>query len=334
MKTPFLTSRRLALLALAATANLLTSPARAESEKITGPHTHENLAVYIIHGEDRVKGKTYLTLQDALAQKKAVVRETGSVNQLVVENVSKDTDIYIQAGDIVKGGNQDRTLGTDLILESKSKVPIAAFCVEQGRWKQRGKESNQQFAAAADQVASKELKLAVKQKKGQSEVWKSVAETQTKLSGKLGERVNAPQSDSSLQLTLENKKVKASADGYITALGKAMEASPDAVGFAFAVNGKISSADVYGSHALFQKMWPKMLKAAAIEATAELEKGKSFESPTIGQVEAAIADAETGKASEENVTKRVKTVTRESKSNLLFETKDNDATVHRNYVVK
>jgi predicted DNA-binding WGR domain protein len=333
MKTPHLNSRRLALIALAALVSVVT-PARAESEKITGPRTHENLAVYLIHGADRVNGKTYLTLQEALAQKKAIVRETGNVNQLVVENTSDDADIYIQAGDIVKGGKQDRALGTDLILESKSKTPISSFCVEQGRWTKRGKESAEQFAGSADQVASKELKLAVKHKKAQGEVWKSVAEAQTKLSSKLAAPVAAPQSASSLQLTLENDKVKASADSYIAALGKAIDGAPDAVGFAFAVNGKISSADVYGSRALFQKMWPKLLKAAAIEAVAELEKGKSFEPPTIEKIEAAIADAETGKASEEKLTPRVKAVTRESKANVLFETRDKDATVHRNYVVK
>ena len=333
MKTPHLTSRRLALIALAAFVSSII-PARAESEKITGPATHENLAVYLIHGADRVKGKTYLTLQEALAQKKAIVRETGNVNQLVVENTSTDADIYIQAGDIVNGGKQDRALGTDLILESKSKTPIASFCVEQGRWTKRGKESSEQFGAAADQVASKELKLAVKQKKAQGEVWKSVAEAQSKLSGKVGAPVAARESTSSLQLTLENKKVKASADSYIAALGKTIDDAPDAIGFSFAVNGKISSTDIYGSHELFTKMWPKLLKAAAIEAVADAEKGQTFEPPTIEKVEASIADAETGKASEEKLTPRVKSITRESKANVLFETQDKDATVHRNYVVK
>jgi len=208
MKIPYLAPHRLAFIALAAFVSTI-SPAHAEPEKITGPSTHENLAVYLIHGANRVSGKTYLTLQEALAQKKAVVRETGNVNQLSIENTSKDSDIYIQAGDIVKGGQQDRTLGTDLILESKSKVPIASFCVEQGRWSKRGKESSQQFATTTDQVASKELKLAVKYKKAQGEVWDKVAEAQSKLSSNVGTPVAAPQSTSSPQLTLENDLVKA-----------------------------------------------------------------------------------------------------------------------------
>lgn len=339
MKTSNLIPRRLANLALAVTLTFFSigapsGRAQAPAEKISGPHQHENLAVYLIHGEDKVKGKAYLTLQDAIAKKKVVVRETGKVSELVIENKSDDADIYIQAGDIVKGGNQDRTLGTDVILAPKSKMPIAAFCVERGRWQKRGKESNTQFTTASDHVASKELKLAVKQKKAQGEVWDKVAEAQSKLSRNVNAPVASRESASSLQLTLENKDVKASADAYVSALSKTVDGQADVIGFAFAVNGKVSSVDVYGSHALFEKMWPKMLKAAAVEATADQVKGQTFEAPAIAQVEEAIADAEKGEAKEEKVTPRVKTITKESKANVVFETKDNDATVHRNYVVK
>ena len=34
----------------------------------------------------------------------------------------------------------------------------------------------------------------------------------------------------------------------------------------------INSADVYASRALFVKLWPKLLKASAVEAVAELNK--------------------------------------------------------------
>jgi len=333
MKIPYLAPHRLAFIALAAFVSTI-SPVHAGPEKITGPSTHENLAVYLIHGANRVSGKTYLTLQEALAQKKAVVRETGNVNQLSIENTSKDSDIYIQAGDIVKGGQQDRTLGTDLILESKSKVPIASFCVEQGRWSKRGKESSQQFATTTDQVASKELKLAVKYKKAQGEVWDKVAEAQSKLSSNVGTPVAAPQSTSSLQLTLENDRVKASADSYLTALGKVADDAPDAIGLAFAINGKVSAIDTYGSHDLFKKMWPKLLKAAAVEAVANLQKGKIFESPATADVQSAISAAEAGKPSEEKVSKRVKAITRESTESVLFETRDKDVSIHRNLVAK
>jgi hypothetical protein len=333
MKTPHCISRRLAFTALAALISTIGF-AQAESETITAPRVHDNLAVYVVHGPDRKAGKAYLTLQEALAQKKAIVLETGNVNQLTIENTSKDADIYIQAGDIVKGGRQDRTLGNDFVLEAKTKTPIAAFCVEHGRWSKRGQESPQQFATCNDQVASKELKLAVKSKKEQGEVWKSVGEAQSKLSSNVGAPVAAPESASSLQLTLENRDVKASADNYLTDLSKSLDDAPDAIGLAFAINGKISSIDIYGSHALFKKMEPKLLKSAAIEAVAELQKGKTFENPLVVEVEAAITAAQTAKPAEEKLTERVKTLTCENKDSVLFETRDQDVSIHRNLVVK
>src|SRR5687767_9162138 len=103
----------------------------AQPPKVTGPFTHENLTLYLIHGPDGITGD-YLTLEEAMRDKKVVVRETGNVSELAVENIS-NSPVYIQSGDIVKGGKQDRTLANDLVLAPKSKkVPIASFCVEHG----------------------------------------------------------------------------------------------------------------------------------------------------------------------------------------------------------
>ena len=39
-------------------------PAQAQ-EKISGPYTHENLSIYLIHGPDRAPGKHFVTLGEA-----------------------------------------------------------------------------------------------------------------------------------------------------------------------------------------------------------------------------------------------------------------------------
>ena len=64
-------------------------------------------------------GTVPLTLQDGLAKGQVKVRETGSVNQLTVENVGTD-EVFVRAGDIVKGGQQDRVLSVDLLLPPHS----------------------------------------------------------------------------------------------------------------------------------------------------------------------------------------------------------------------
>src|SRR5437868_8572655 len=68
-----------------------------------------------------------------------------------------------QAGDIVKGGKQDRSLTISLLLPPHSeRIPIASFCVEPGRWSQRGREDVHQFSSAAAAMPSREAKLAMK----------------------------------------------------------------------------------------------------------------------------------------------------------------------------
>jgi hypothetical protein len=110
--------------------------------RVSGPYEHGNLAIFLLHGKDRVAAADFLTLKEAMEQKLVVVHETGSVNELSVENLSKDRAVYIQYGDIVKGGKQDRTLQYDIVLSpSSGKVPLPSFCVEQGRWRARGGEN-------------------------------------------------------------------------------------------------------------------------------------------------------------------------------------------------
>lgn len=112
---------------------------------LSGPFTHENFTLFLIHGPDRLAGVHYLTLQEAMDQKAVVVHETGNVNELAVENVGS-SGVFIQSGDIVKGGRQDRTISLDFICPPKSgRMPIESFCVEHGRWQQRGAEAPGEF---------------------------------------------------------------------------------------------------------------------------------------------------------------------------------------------
>ncbi len=148
---------------------------------VSGPYTHKNLTIFLLHGSNQSQGRAPLTLQEAMKRKLVVVRETGDVNQLTIQNRSTQ-DVFVQAGDIVKGGQQDRTLALDLIVSPKSRrIPIEAFCVEQGRWSRRGDETVAAFSESNNMLASKELKFAAKAKGSQDDVWANVSKTQEKL---------------------------------------------------------------------------------------------------------------------------------------------------------
>jgi hypothetical protein len=350
---------------------------------LSGPYSHKNLAIFLIHGQGRSKETSMLTLSEALEQKKVVVHETGDVNELAIENVSGE-EVFVQSGDIVKGGQQDRVLAMDLIVPAKSgRVSIASFCVEQGRWNGRGDEAVAHFSSSNRILPSKDLKIAAKHRASQQEVWQNVAKSQEKMSAGVvelsapatpppapsapappppaggGNAVGIPAdpirgaggneavaidfsvtsglSRSSLQLSLENKRLKETADEYVGKLSSIVEDKDDAIGYAFAINGQINSADIYSSRALFRKLWPKMLEASVAEAIGEFEKGKKYDQVSAERIKAFLTEIPDGHAESKEVTPRVTVMKRETGGTLYFETRDrnkSDGWIHRNYIAK
>jgi hypothetical protein len=305
--------------------------------RLSEPFTHENLTIYLIHGEEQLKGHTFLTLDEALEQKKVVVHETQNVNELSIENTAKTEEVFVQAGDIVKGGQQDRTIAIDLIVPpSSGKVPLAAFCVESGRWSARAGEEVRNFAMSKDQLASNSGKLAARKAMSQREVWKEVEVVQGAIAGRIKADVKDARSATSLQLTLEHKKLLEAIDGYVKKLQSAPEGKKDVIGFAVCINGKVNNADVYAANSLFVKLWPKLLKAAAVEAISSKKDGK-FAAPKAEVVLTFLADAEKGKTSDKEINKRLLQCSRENDKSCLFETRDRDnkgAVVRKSYIAK
>ena len=361
---------RRALLALASSSLAVMilghGPARADEYRVSGPVVHENLAIYLIHGKSAA-GAVPLTLDEALRKGAVKVHETGTVSELQIENLGTD-EVFIQAGDIVKGGQQDRVLSVSLLLPPKSgRLPIASFCVEQGRWSARGKEDVKTFATASASVPSREAKIAIRAPAAtaptdsgrvighflsgqahdraaarsvapaspQQQVWAKVRKVQDGLSSNLGAPVQAAASQSSLQLSLENEKLKDAQDVYLKALLKEGENADDVVGYVFAIGGKLNSAEVYPSNGLFRKMWPKLLKASVTEAIGQKNSGVADPVPTNDAALAFLTDAAKGASSETPLPASVRLETRQADNAFYFETRRKDgAFVHRSYLAK
>jgi len=250
-------------------------------------------------------------------------------------------------------------------------MPIASFCVEQGRWTARGREDAHRFETASASVPSREAKIAMKApaaaappaagptsgttattrsqpsylssldvSRRQQEVWKDVAKVQDKLSQAVAAPVAMPESRSSLQLSLENEKLKEAQAGYVKALQPAGEAGDDVIGYVFAIDGKLNSADLYPSNGLFRKMWPKLLAANAVEEIGDKATGKAATLPSEADVLVFLKSAEAGKGVEQPLIGGNKLETREAAGALFFETRvpsapsANSTWVHRNYIAK
>ncbi len=344
------------LAALAATA---TAPASAADNayRLTGPYTHDALAIYLIHREAEDSGPEPLTLAEAMEQEIVKVLETGDVEELVVRNLG-DREVFIQAGDIVKGGKQDRVLTVSMVVPPGSgDIPVGAFCVEQGRWEGRGSEEEREFSASTARLPSKAGRMALyyRAQEGsraadggrartterssgrddlQGRVWASVVATQSGLGGAVRQSVADGRSRTSLQLSLENAALASALEGYEEALGRLAQDHPDAVGYLFATGGRLDGGDEFASAGLFRKLWARQLTAAATEALASQDATGGPE-PTLAEAAAFIDAARGGRPSSRAMPGRMTVETRASDTAFYTEIRRSQGLwVHRSFIAR
>lgn len=244
--------------------------------EIQSPFQFKNLEVYLITGSASNK-EDYAILSEAMNKEMVEVSETGTVSELQISSNSQRT-VYINAGDIVKGGKQDRTLAYDLIVEGMSEPqPVASFCVESGRWQQRGDEEVGKFSGNYRGLASRNLKIAAQKEMDQGKVWAEVSNTTYALNSTLKDEVSediditANASSSSLDLALSSEELEEFKKEYQTFYQDMLDKHPNAVGLAYAINGEVFAIDIYNNQKLFADLWPKLIDATIVEAIAEFQ---------------------------------------------------------------
>ena len=337
-----------------------TPVAAAEDYRLSGPYTHDGLAIYLIHREDTDRARVPLTLEEAMQRGVVKVLETGNVNELVVRNLG-GREVFIQAGDIVKGGKQDRVLTISMLLQAKSgDIPIGAFCVEHGRWARRGHETATEFSESTERAPSKAIAQAIaermrremdplpmgerterseegrQQPEGeslQSRVWNAVQGMQVLLDNSIPSYSADERSPSSLQLSLENTALGSTLEGYRATLGNLPQEHEGAVGYVFAINGEINSGDEFSSSGLFHKLWPRQLKAASTQAIASGDVAMR-DQPTLAQVAGFIDSVRAGEWMAKSMPGGMSLEMRETDKALFTEMRDRDGRwVHRSYLV-
>jgi hypothetical protein len=177
---------------------VFATEARAFDYRVAAPITHDNLAVYFVHGGGAAAAPA--TLEQALASGAAKVYETKSGSP-EIENLS-DRPIFIQLGDFLKGGLQDQVAGADLLLPPHSgRVSLDTYCVDPFRSTVRNGENPRTFSAAGALFPSRAARLAMltghQQSKParelrQSAVWWSIDTVRFQLSQALGQRLETP----------------------------------------------------------------------------------------------------------------------------------------------
>jgi hypothetical protein len=295
--------------------------------KISGPFVHEHLALYVIEDPNAKPAQELLTLAEGLSSGTVKVSEKKSaqVNELMIENGS-DKPCFVQAGDVVKGGQQDRLIGRDFVIPPKTApTAVSSFCVEQSRWHGAGK-----FEASTQNAYGKDLKLAVQKERSQQKVWEDVAKSKSELRA-YNSALELSRS-SSLNEELEDPKIKERLKASRDAMGKIVEDRPQAVGLIWAINGKFSTADLYDDPSLFRRIYPRLLDSATMEALTV--KPDTKPAPAAADASKFLADAEKGQTKKEEIRQELLLETCENEKSVQFDYEWAKRRVHRQVVNK
>ncbi|MBI1307756.1 MAG: hypothetical protein GC181_14225 [Bacteroidetes bacterium] len=266
--------------------------------RVEEPVRYKNLQIFPITGNFSANEKYLVSLESALEKQMVRVVETAMVNELQFNNPSSQF-VFLNAGDIVKGGQQDRTLHYDIVVAPKTyNMPIASFCVEHGRWNNRGNESVSSFANSNYSLSSRGLKLAARKNSDQHAVWDNVSRQQKALTNNIAQFssnedfnfVNA--SPSSLQLTLEDSTLKALRSKFKRAMME-LRVKKNLIGLAYAINGEIYGVELY-NNVIFDQLKYKLVDAFITEAIAEFQEPKKKKA-TIADVVKIIENQTTQK---------------------------------------
>jgi hypothetical protein len=271
--------------------------------RVSGPYTHENLSVFLIYSASQDR-RDFLTLHEGLkkGQVKIIEKEQEAVEELSMENLS-DRPLYLQEGERLQGGKQDRTIIASLVIPPKSgKVTVPTACIEQSRWQEgsEGKRFNFTVNAA---LAPKGVRGAGKVENSQRKVWRCIGVQKVTAHASL----KAPNTNTSANEMLDAPQVRKISDRYAQALKDPLAEHPDAVGVAIVINGQVEEVNVYPSNALLAKLYPRLIGAYALQATMLKGRAEVTDPPSPADI-AKFMKADKGKDVEEKKIARHNTV--------------------------
>jgi hypothetical protein len=234
----------------------------ASTRSLSGPYTHENLTVFLLHADEQ-DGRDFLTLDEGLTTGTVKIseKEQEQVGELVIDNRS-NRPLYLQEGERLQGGKQDRTIIASLVVPAHSgPTPLPTFCVEQSRWSEGDKGRHFGFVANPA-LAPKGVRGAAKVEGSQDGVWNTVMVQKATAV----DAFQASNTNSSINETFDAPEVRKVSDEYARALGNVVRQHPDAVGVVVLVNGQFEEANIYPTHAVLNKLFPRLIQSYAIQA--------------------------------------------------------------------
>jgi hypothetical protein len=283
----------------------------AEGVVVGDAKTFGNLTVFPILAKSQLDVGPLISLHEGLKKGLAEVRELGTeggegpvaqrsggaqVGTLVIENRGR-VPVYVLAGTIVKGGNQDRQIGQDFIIGASETVPIDAFCVEHGRWngEREGRLTSGKFEAV-DQLANTEVRVAGQYKSDQGEVWSKVSAVN---------RANDKSSGTdSLLASADDPALKhersALAGEVLTHLA-GIEPRGAVVGYAYAIDGQVKAVRWFAHHRIYGLFREVLVNTSVMDAMTARAAGTKASGPPATPQRVAAFVTEANQAAESTV---------------------------------
>jgi hypothetical protein len=252
--------------------------------RVTGPYVHDNMAVFLIHADQQEPGD-FLTLNEGLTKGLVEITEKDQqqVRELLIDNKS-DRPLYLQEGERLKGGKQDRIIASSLVIPAHSgKQALPAFCVEQGRW--TAKDGGLNFIGGdGSALAPKGVRGAAKFEQEQGKIWAAVEKQKVSSNAAFA----SENTNSSVNELFDSPRIQSISKEYAAELTAILDKHPDAVGVAIAVNGQFEEADIYPNHGLLGKIYPRLLQSYAVQAALLKDQAKGAPSLSTSDIVACL----------------------------------------------
>lgn len=252
---------------------------------VLAPLRYKQLTLFPVARDVQARPAAYATLEGGLKAKVVKVRELGEVNRVEIAN-DGDKPLLVLGGEVLLGGQQDRVIGQDTIVQAHQKLRLEVFCVEHGRWSGGGQfERVGAFAEAG-------VKARAKYHEDQGAVWAQVAHKNAALGAAAGNDTGT------YRRLADGPEGRRAAKPYREHLAEALNALPDAkklVGVIAAVNGRVTSVDVFESPDLFASYKDRLLDALFVSVADVAETPAAAQAPTSDAVKGFVEKARASK---------------------------------------
>lgn len=186
--------------------------------------------------------------------------ESAEFNAVHVKNTGPKPLLLI-AGDLVTGGHQDRVIAHDTIIQPGEEKDVEVFCVEEER-----STGPTNIFEPSDQPVPHKVRREAIFAASQDRVWSSV--------GSFNASASAAPATKTVQGGLRSEQVVEHVETNFQPVIERLLGVKNVVGYVLVIDGKIDSAEMFGSNGLFKFAAPQLVKSILAQQATNIAPAK------------------------------------------------------------